>query len=77
MTNQSKHNLSIGFCFQTLFVVGSRVEPTKGSGEFCRASTMCNMVLTVEGVNQSEHNSLMYEVLADQTMWAVCGRSAG
>ncbi|KPJ20939.1 Trafficking protein particle complex subunit 10, partial [Papilio machaon] len=28
-------------------------------------------------VNETEHTSLMYEVLADQTMWAVLGRTAG
>lgn len=28
-------------------------------------------------VNETEFTSLMYEVLADQTMWAVLGRTAG
>lgn len=28
-------------------------------------------------VNETEYTSLMYEVLADQTMWAVLGRTAG
>ncbi|XP_069695323.1 trafficking protein particle complex subunit 10 isoform X2 [Periplaneta americana] len=62
--------------YKTLFVVKSRVEPTKGS-EFCRAGTMCHLQLHVQRVNASSHSSLMYEVLADQTMWAVCGRTAG
>ncbi|KAJ9595261.1 hypothetical protein L9F63_013449, partial [Diploptera punctata] len=62
--------------YKTLFVVKSRVEPMKGS-EFCRAGTMCHLQLHVQRVNASSHNSLMYEVLADQTMWAVCGRTAG
>lgn len=57
-------------------MVKSRVEPTKGS-EFCRAGTMCHLQLHVQRVNTSSHSSLMYEVLADQTMWAVCGRTAG
>ena len=48
----------------------------KGS-EFCRAGTMCHLLLHVQRVNASSHSSLMYEVLADQTMWAVCGRTAG
>lgn len=26
---------------------------------------------------QHQQHSIMYEVLADQTMWAVCGRTAG
>ncbi|XP_021932391.1 trafficking protein particle complex subunit 10 isoform X2 [Zootermopsis nevadensis] len=62
--------------YKTLFVVKSRVEPTKGS-EFCRAGTMCHLQLDVQRVNASSHSSLMYEVLADQSMWAVCGRTAG
>lgn len=57
-------------------MVKSRVEPTKGS-EFCRAGTMCHLQLDVQRVNASSHSSLMYEVLADQSMWAVCGRTAG
>jgi hypothetical protein len=38
---------------------------------------MCHLQLHVQRVNASSHSSLMYEVLADQTMWAVCGRTAG
>lgn len=57
-------------------MVKSRVEPMKGS-EFCRAGAMCHLQLHVQRVNASSHSSLMYEVLADQTMWAVCGRTAG
>lgn len=57
-------------------MVKSHVEPMKGS-EFCRAGTMCHLQLHVQRVNASSHSSLMYEVLADQTMWAVCGRTAG
>lgn len=52
------------------------MEPTKGN-EFCRASTLCQLHLAVQRVNSSPDTSLMYEVLADQTMWAVCGRTAG
>ncbi|PNF25423.1 hypothetical protein B7P43_G08798 [Cryptotermes secundus] len=62
--------------YKTLFVVKSRVEPAKGN-EFCRAGTMCHLQLHVQRVGASSHSSLMYEVLADQTMWAVCGRTAG
>lgn len=62
--------------YRTLFVVKSLVEPAKGS-EFCRAGTMCHLQLHVQRVSASSHSSLMYEVLADQTMWAVCGRTAG
>nr|CAD7200015.1 unnamed protein product [Timema douglasi] len=52
------------------------VQDYKGS-ELCRSGTMCHLQLKVTRVNSGPHNSLMYEVLADQTMWAVCGRTAG
>ena len=39
---------------------------------------MCHLQLEVARVSSTiSHHSLMYEVLADQTMWAVCGRTAG
>ncbi|OWR45095.1 Trafficking protein particle complex subunit 10 [Danaus plexippus plexippus] len=62
--------------YTTLFVVRTKLEPSKGS-DFCRASQVCCLQLTVQRVNETEHTSLMYEVLADQTMWAVLGRTAG
>jgi hypothetical protein len=64
------------FFSQTLFVLKSHVKPAKGS-EFCRAGTMCHLQLHVQRVSASSYRSLMYEVLADQTMWAVCGSMAG
>ncbi|XP_013166205.1 PREDICTED: trafficking protein particle complex subunit 10 [Papilio xuthus] len=62
--------------YTTLFVIRTKLEPGKGS-EFCRASQVYCLQLTVQRVNETEHTSLMYEVLADQTMWAVLGRTAG
>ncbi|XP_045454585.1 trafficking protein particle complex subunit 10 [Melitaea cinxia] len=62
--------------YTTLFVIRTKLEPGKGS-DFCRASQVCCLHLTVQRVNETEHTSLMYEVLADQTMWAVLGRTAG
>ncbi|XP_029680950.1 trafficking protein particle complex subunit 10-like [Formica exsecta] len=42
---------------------------------------MCHLCLTVmrmlPSVSPNPPPQLMYEVLADQTMWAVCGRTAG
>ncbi|CAH2054314.1 unnamed protein product, partial [Iphiclides podalirius] len=60
----------------TLFVLRTKLEPGKGS-EFCRASQVYCMQLSLQRVNETEYTSLMYEVLADQTMWAVLGRTAG
>ncbi|XP_048512341.1 trafficking protein particle complex subunit 10 isoform X2 [Athalia rosae] len=67
--------------YVTLFVVHSKVEASGGGGEFCRAGSMCHLCLTVTKMVNSPSPiptpQLMYEVLADQTMWAVCGRTAG
>ncbi|XP_014219385.1 trafficking protein particle complex subunit 10 isoform X2 [Copidosoma floridanum] len=67
--------------YSTLFMVSSKVEAIGSSGEFCRAGSMCHLCLTVTRMQQHQHHhpppQLMYEVLADQTMWAVCGRTAG
>ncbi|CAK1594006.1 unnamed protein product [Parnassius mnemosyne] len=62
--------------YTTLFVIRTKLEPGKGS-DFCRASQVCCLQLSVQRVNETEYTSLMYEVLADQTMWAVLGRTAG
>jgi len=59
--------------YRTLFTINAKVEPAKGN-EFCRASTLCPMRIEVEQLNPAPHSSLFYEVLADQTQWAVCGR---
>ncbi|XP_071041764.1 trafficking protein particle complex subunit 10 isoform X2 [Parasteatoda tepidariorum] len=62
--------------YETLYGVRARVEPPKGS-EFCRVGIMCFMHVAICKINNSDYTSLMYEVVADQTMWAVCGRTAG
>ena len=73
---------------QTLYTIRARIEPSKGS-EFIRAGTMCHFhtilhqVASFHGKEESANasdadaDSIMYEVLADQNMWAVCGRTAG
>lgn len=73
--------------YKTLYTIRARVEPSKGS-ELCRAGNMCHLHIALQQVAststdanaQEPHvssHSIMYEVLADQTMWAVCGRTAG
>ncbi|XP_054722855.1 LOW QUALITY PROTEIN: trafficking protein particle complex subunit 10-like [Uloborus diversus] len=62
--------------YETLYAIRSRVEPPRGS-EFCRAGTTCFMHVTIHQVHPSGFTSLMYEVVADQATWAVCGRTAG
>ncbi|XP_063995803.1 trafficking protein particle complex subunit 10 [Diachasmimorpha longicaudata] len=67
--------------YVTMFMVSSRVEASGAGGEFCRAGSMCHLCLTVIRVSPTTNSTpppqLMYEVLADQSMWAVCGRTAG
>ncbi|ODN03761.1 Trafficking protein particle complex subunit 10, partial [Orchesella cincta] len=62
--------------FKTLYEVKSRVEPHKGS-EFCRVGNMCSMFVDITKFGSDVHLSLMYEVRADQHLWAICGRSTG
>ncbi|GFW67095.1 trafficking protein particle complex subunit 10 [Trichonephila clavipes] len=62
--------------YETLFAVRARIEPPAGS-EFCRAGNMCFLHISINQVNDSNITTLMYEVVADQAVWAVCGRTAG
>jgi trafficking protein particle complex subunit 10 len=60
--------------YKTLYEVKVKVEPS----ELCRVGSVCHLNLTITKLNdQSQHNDLMYEVLFDQNLWAVYGRSAG
>lgn len=62
--------------YKTLFTVESRVDPVKGY-EFCRCNTTCHLIANVKKVAPVNVASLMYEVITDQTVWAVCGTSTG
>ncbi|CAL4132055.1 unnamed protein product, partial [Meganyctiphanes norvegica] len=83
---ERKYNYSFDiYDYKTLYSIRAKVEPSKGS-EFCRAGNMCHLNISLQQVCegssagskiQSIAASIMYEVLADQTMWAVCGRTAG
>lgn len=60
--------------YKTLFQVKVKVEPS----ELCRVGSVCHLNLTITKLSeQNQHNELMYEVLFDQNLWAVYGRSAG
>lgn len=68
------------FYQQTLYVLDATVEPAKGN-EFCRVGVVCHLHLTISSrvppTEVLEVSSVMYEVLAEQSVWAVCGRTAG
>ena len=59
--------------YTTLFKIQARVEPS----ELCRVGSVCKLNLKITKMHDNPFNDLMYEVLADQNMWAVCGRTAG
>lgn len=60
--------------YNTLFEVKVKIEPS----ELCRVGSICHLNLTiVKLTEQTTHSDLMYEVLFDQNLWALYGRSAG
>lgn len=60
--------------YETLYQVKVKVEPS----ELCRVGSVCHLNLTITKMDeQNQYNDLMYEVLFDQNLWAVYGRSAG
>lgn len=59
--------------YTTLFQIQAKIEPS----ELCRVGSVCHLYLTITKVNENPHTQLMYEVLADQNFWAICGRTAG
>ncbi|KAG8041690.1 hypothetical protein G9C98_006985 [Cotesia typhae] len=73
-------------CFEisnyvSIFTVTSKVKANGNAGEFCRSGSICHLHLNITRILPKVHLStlpqLMYEVLDDQSMWAICGRTAG
>lgn len=63
--------------YQTLYAVKVRVDPCSGS-EFCRADCPCSLEVRISQLDPAAHTvALMYELLPDPNVWAVCGRTAG
>jgi len=63
--------------YQTLYTIKQMVEPQKGT-EFCRVGNLCHLNVTITRVNAADdHNSVMYEVISDQSLWNLSGRTAG
>lgn len=59
--------------YTTLFRIEAKLEP----GELCRVGSVYNLNLKVIKMHSSPFNDLMYEVMPDQNVWAVVGRTAG
>ncbi|XP_033635509.1 trafficking protein particle complex subunit 10-like [Asterias rubens] len=88
VANQDGEPQQLSHCFSltdylTKFTVSSNVVPSS-SEERCRAGTLCNLQLQIQSILDNHRPitdqtdlSLMYQVVADKHMWAVCGRSTG
>ncbi|XP_055546416.1 trafficking protein particle complex subunit 10 [Wyeomyia smithii] len=59
--------------YTTLFTICAKIEPS----ELCRVNSVCHLNLRISKVHANPFTDLMYEVLADQNMWVVVGRTAG
>lgn len=59
--------------YTTFYRIQAKIEPS----ELCRVSSVCTLSLRISKLLDNPHKELLYEVLADQNMWAVCGRSSG
>lgn len=59
--------------YTTLFRIEAKVEPS----ELCRVGSVYHLNLKVIKIQENPFIDLMYEVLADQNIWAVVGRTAG
>ncbi|XP_053694364.1 trafficking protein particle complex subunit 10 [Sabethes cyaneus] len=59
--------------YTTLFTICAKIEPS----ELCRVNSVCHLNLRISKVHANPFSDLMYEVLADQNMWVVVGRTAG
>lgn len=59
--------------YTTLFRIQAKIEPQ----ELCRVGSVCHLNLKIIKMQENPFVDLMYEVLADQNMWAVVGRTAG
>jgi len=64
----------LGEC-ATMIVMQTKVVASTGV-EVCRANAMCHLQVQVDAAEASSQ-PLMFELLADFSMWAVCGRTAG
>lgn len=59
--------------YTTLFRIEAKIEPS----ELCRVGSVYHLNLKVIKIQENPFVDLMYEVLADQNIWAVVGRTAG
>ena len=71
--------LRLSYCVQTLYVVKSEVTPSEGE-DYCTMGAPYQLQLRVKDVSGTSppmENFLMYEVVADNTIWALSGKTSG
>ncbi|XP_050441422.1 trafficking protein particle complex subunit 10 [Adelges cooleyi] len=80
---ESSHELKYEFMvnnYRTQVVIESGVEMAGKNGEFCRVNTVCSYIANFKRTalpnNPIGEISFKYEIVADKTMWAVCGRGS-
>jgi len=62
---------------RTLFIVKCNLEAGK-EADFCRMGSICHLNLRISRCEKSPVTAaVMYEIIAEQAMWAVCGRTSG
>lgn len=59
--------------YTTLFRIEAKIEPS----ELCRVGSVYHLNLKIIKIQDNQFVDLMYEVLADQNVWAIVGRTAG
>ncbi|CAG2171537.1 unnamed protein product, partial [Oppiella nova] len=63
--------------YHTVYTIRAVVEPQNGT-EFCRAGSLCHLNVVISRLlGAVDHKSIMYEIMSDQTLWNVCGKTAG
>ncbi|XP_071955676.1 trafficking protein particle complex subunit 10-like [Antedon mediterranea] len=64
--------------FTTQYIISSTVSPSN-SDPMCRAGKLCDLQLNIQVTDDSVQKDvpLMYELVTDSNMWAVCGKNNG
>ncbi|XP_014773822.1 trafficking protein particle complex subunit 10 [Octopus bimaculoides] len=64
---------------QTLYMITSNIIPGNDN-KTCKVGNVCHLdfsVINIDTSNTSSESQLLYEVVVDHLMWAVCGRVTG
>lgn len=80
LTKESFKQSHLLFFFQTLYMITSNIIPGNDN-KTCKVGNVCHLDFSVINIDTSNTTSsesqLLYEVVVDHLMWAVCGRVTG